>query len=206
MTVDARSPSSAGSELSKSITAPLLLWLLVQLSALALAGARVPFAAHWAEPAEAAAVQTMVVIQVITAAMLFPWLLSDGWRVFAIIMTAGPMLQIAAVLGSAPPIVFLRAWAAVAVWVATLALWRWALPPSSLLPAVAGMNLLVLAGPLAGHLGAESSQAVAWGRYLPLPALIEISEGRWTSLVWAMLPLLVVPVLIHKKHMRGGAT
>lgn len=203
MTVDARSPSPAQPKLSNSITAPLLLWLVMQLSALALSAARIPLAARWPEPAEAAAVQIMMVVQVITSAMLFPWLLRDRWCAVAIVLTAGPMLQLAVVLASAPPTVFLRAWAGVAAWLGMLAVWRWALPSRSLLLAVAGMNLLVIAGPLVAYFGAESSQAIAWGRYFPLPALLEMLEGRWSSLMWALLPLLIVPAFIRGKRMRG---
>src|SRR5437763_7314657 len=92
-----RSPPPTASPINdsppKSITAPLLVWLIVQLLALALAAARVPLSAHFVQPGEALAIEEMLVAQFAASAMLFPFLLRDARCCVAMIVTAAPMLQ-----------------------------------------------------------------------------------------------------------------
>ena len=180
-----------------SITAPLLLWLLLQLSALALAAARVPLAARWPEPAEDIALHFMVAVQLTTSAMLFPWLLRDRWCVLAHILVAGPMLQLASLLSSAATSPFLSAWACVAAWLSMLALWQWIMPPRSLLRFVAGLNLLVLGGALLIYLGAASSQTLPWLRYFPLPAAIRVITGEPSPFIATIITLSLLPLFIR---------
>ena len=84
-----------------SLTFVLFLWLTPQLLSLALSAMRVPLSAHPPRPIESVALQQMVIVQFVVAAMLGPTLLRNGVSTVAVVMTAFPMLQLAAFLSSA---------------------------------------------------------------------------------------------------------
>src|SRR5215211_6686279 len=88
-------PTTLPRERSPS-TAPLLLWLLIQLGAILLAVLRVPLAAAYREPAEQLAPYLLFAVQVVAAGMLFPFLLRDWRTAVQVIATAIPF-QLAAV-------------------------------------------------------------------------------------------------------------
>src|SRR5438045_362324 len=81
--------------------AALALWLLVQLASLALSAARVRLAAGWPRPGvESLAVEQLLVVQVIAAALSFPALCA-GWRqTLAAALAALPALMLASILES----------------------------------------------------------------------------------------------------------
>lgn len=109
-------------------TGPLLLWLGVQLLALALAAFGVPLAANWPRPAEGLAPQIMLAAQISASALLFPYLLRD-WRTAALVAaSAWPFLLIASVLAAAPLQRGAVAGAYVTAWLVALTVWRAAFP------------------------------------------------------------------------------
>lgn len=107
----------------QSLTAPLAIWLLVQLGVIALAAARVPLAAQYPEPAEWFAPHLLLSTQILVASLLFPLLLRDARCAAAIIATAIPFQVAAAYLAglSAREIVLPSALAD--AWLIALALW-----------------------------------------------------------------------------------
>jgi hypothetical protein len=110
------------------LAVPLILWLLIQLAAVALAASRVPLSADFPRPAQALAVHEMVIAQVVGSALFLPVLFRGGWRGWlAMVVTAGPMLMLAAWLARTPLPRVLVAWGEVGMWLAMLALWRAAL-------------------------------------------------------------------------------
>ena len=103
-------------------TAPLALWLVLQLGVFALVVCQIPLAAQYAEPAETLAAHLLLGAQVVAAALLFPFLLRDARTAVQIIAAAWPFQLAAGYLAgmSLGAIV----WPAVLVtaWLATLAL------------------------------------------------------------------------------------
>jgi len=72
-----------------SISPPaLLLWLAIQIAALALAAARAPLFAEYPQPGEFHAVTILITVQWLAIAMLFPVLWQD-WRAFTCIAVSG---------------------------------------------------------------------------------------------------------------------
>src|SRR5438128_918536 len=85
-----------------AVTAPLSVWLVAQLIALTFAALRVPLSAHFIAPGEALAMDEMLVVQFGVSAMLFPFLLRDARHLLAMMLTAAPMIQLAAILAGTP--------------------------------------------------------------------------------------------------------
>jgi len=160
--VNADAPPSAPP--ADSIAPALFVWLLIQLFGLALAAARVQLSAHFPRPAESLAIDEMLVVQIAAAGMLFPWLLRSRARAIAVVLTAGPMLQLAATLASMPGSLVMLLWAYVACWCVPLAAWRFVLGRRFALLGVAVANLLTLGGAAMWYLRAEFSHNA------PLPA------------------------------------
>ena len=165
-------------ERDSSISAPLALWLIVQLAALALAAARVPLSAHFVRPGEALAVEEMLVAQFAISAMTFPFLLRDGRCCLAIVLSAAPMLQLAGVLAGAPVARLVGAWTCLAVWLTSLTIWRSALPPRRRPIAIAVANLLTIGGGVFLYLSTEFHRdPFVLARALPLPATLRYFMG-----------------------------
>ena len=170
----------------QSITAPLLLWLVLQLLALLLSAGRVPLAANWARPGETWAIQTMIVAQIAGSGMLFPLLLRDRASAIACILTAGPMLQLAGFLSNTAVGTIAMTWACLGAWLAALSMLRAALPARWHLAAVAMLNLVTLGGPLSASLADQQADGIEWVRYLPLYSLTSFATGNadgWVPLL-----------------------
>src|SRR5205823_6006091 len=80
----------------------LIVWLMPQVVSLALSAARVPLAAHWPSDGERWAIEQMVVVQTIAAAMLAPVLFPSVPATIAVVVSAGPMALLAGFLSSIP--------------------------------------------------------------------------------------------------------
>jgi hypothetical protein len=120
-------PETLQREDNPPVAVPLIVWLLVQLAAVALAASGVELSANFPRPPQSLAVQEMLVAQFVGSAIFFP-VLFRGWRAWAaMVVTAGPMLIVAARLAGAPVARVLPPWVEVSAWVTMLALWRAAL-------------------------------------------------------------------------------
>jgi hypothetical protein len=160
------------------MTAPLAVWLLVQLGALALAAARVPLWAHFVQPGEATAVEEMLAVQFAISAMTFPFLVRDGRCCFAMIVSSAPMLQLAGVLAGASITRVAGAWSCLSLWLISLAIWQRALAARHRPIGVAIANLLTLGGLVFLYLSTESHTAASWfPRVLPLAATLRYFMG-----------------------------
>jgi len=174
------------------LATPLLIWLMVQLLALLLAAARVPLSANFVQPGEALAVHEMLVAQFAAAAMLFPILLRDARHCLAMMLTAAPMLQLAAVLAPTPTGRVIGAWTSVALWLAALCAWRAALAPRFHLVAVACANLITVGGLILWYLAREFAGGESpIARITPLVATLQFIAG--TSSI--SLPLISTAIL-----------
>jgi FtsH-binding integral membrane protein len=144
----------------RSPAAPLFLWLLIQLIALSLAGFRVPLSARFPPPGEQYAIHTMLVAQVVAAAMLFPFLLRDVKSSAMVILTIAPFVQLASYFSSVPVTRAALAALHVATWLTTLALWRATLRTRySQILGVACAVALSMGGTLIWYARAESREA-----------------------------------------------
>lgn len=174
--------------------APLVVWLLIQLSALALSAARVPLWARAGEPVEQFAAAQMATVQVIAAALLFGWLLPNLATGIAVIVSGIPMLMLAGMLSQTPSPHLAGAAALVCAWLTMLGIFSAALrtPGGKLL----GMTLATLwaAGlPIARYLAADfhHSPPPSWARGLSVdPAtasVLQIQSGTWVAAMWLLL-------------------
>ena len=101
----------------------LLIWLLLQWGALALAALRVPLAAQYPQPAELHAVALLLAVQLAGSAVLFP-MLCRGWDMTTATIACGcVMLLVAAALAGWALSWALAAMGIFALWV--LGLWLW---------------------------------------------------------------------------------
>jgi hypothetical protein len=184
-------PSSSDTP-AKSVTAPLAVWLIVQLSALALAAARVPLSAHFVQPGESLAIHEMLIAQFAASAMLFPFLLRDVRSCLALMITSAPMLQLAGMLSTTPTPRVIGAWTCLAAWLAALTLSRIALPRRYHALGVAIANVLTLGGLmlwyLANEFGAQTSTGHASVAHaFPLVAVLRFVVGE-TSIFIPLAP------------------
>jgi len=100
--------------------APLLLWVLVQLIALALSAAGTPLWAHHPLPRTSLAVETMLVAQLVGIWLLFPVVLSDVLLSLVAVAFLWPFLQLAGLLASAPQSKLVVTALYVSIWTAGL--------------------------------------------------------------------------------------
>jgi hypothetical protein len=191
----------------RSLTGPLLLWLLIQLSALLLAAGRIPLAAQYPAPAEMLAAQVMAVVQVTAAAVLMPYLMRDAASSVVVVATAWPFAVLAGVLSAlAAPTVAL-AGASVTVWLLALSLSNLAVPPDArhwcaTLATVASAGPLVLT-----YLNAEFGSATSgWLGLLPSVAVLRQVEGngsQWAAFAVPAAVATAAAVRLILRHRRG---
>lgn len=123
-------PHDAATPDDRSPFWPLLVWLLPQLAVLMLMAGQVPIVAPKAmpRPAELWAARMMITVQVVSAALLFPFLVRDLRATILIGAVAIPMGLLANFLaGTAPRRQIVAPIAYLEIWLATLFLWRVAL-------------------------------------------------------------------------------
>jgi hypothetical protein len=106
-----------------SSTAPLFVWLLIQVGALAGAAFRLPLAAKYPQPAEMQAASVLLAAQIIGISLLFPFLCRTWNSTVAVAASAFPLLLASCGLAGqidafAPLALF------VVLWVAGTGCWR----------------------------------------------------------------------------------
>lgn len=106
-----------------SSTAPLLVWLLIQVGALSVAAFRLPLAAKYPQPAEMQGANVLLAAQIIGLSLLFPFLCRTWNCTIAIAGSAVPLLLVACGLAG-QNIAFASAAFFVLLWVAGMACWR----------------------------------------------------------------------------------
>ncbi len=205
---------------------PLILWLLVQLGALALSAGQVSLAYQFPEPAERLALHVMVLIQIAISALLFPALFKSPTADIVTIACALPFTQLAGFLALEDQSHMLLAMAYVATWMIGLSIWRVALTtPRARMIGVAAATAFALGGPLLWYLRAEFatksdaanfSQIGVWGPVMGSASVLSDSHllRPWlvTGVTIASGLLLLIcrrilapssPQLVHVVHTRG---
>jgi hypothetical protein len=159
----------------------ILMWIVLQLLAVALAAGRVPLWAHHPLPRESLATAEVAAVQIISAALLFPLLLPNFSTSCAIVVLTLPFVQLAGILADETEMRLLVVSALVVLWVGGLALLGPALrTPRAQAVAVALTSAICLGTPLLCYL---HNEATADGRAL---------LGVTAPLTWviAAVPLL----------------
>jgi hypothetical protein len=134
----------------------LLLWMALQLIALALAAGRVPLSARFPSPVERQATAEMLVVQITAAALLFPLLLREWTSFLRAAAGAAMMLALAALMGRESMAAICSAGGYVLVWLLVLKVVRELLSKERALQiGVACIVLWTLGGPILLYMHAE---------------------------------------------------
>jgi hypothetical protein len=187
---------------SPSFAIPLIVWMLIQLAAIALAASGAPLSASFPMPPQSLAVHEMLVAQFVGSAMFAAVLFRGGWRGWlAMVLAAAPMLMGAAWLARMPLSRVPGLWVHVGAWLTMLALWsavgtdsgstrRAMHSPAFRSMLTAAAMLLSAGGLLLWYLQSEfqPDRDFAPIRFLPLSAVLQSLTSSSTS--FATLPLL----------------
>lgn len=134
----------------------IAVWLLAQFTSLILTALRVPLWARPPLPIESVAAEQMIVVQIVCAAMLFCWLMSNRLTSMFVILTSAPMLMFAGVLSASPLGNLARGWIYLCVVLIALACWSAVLRGRrARLGAIAVVSILVLGMPIIRYLSSE---------------------------------------------------
>ena len=183
----------ARQEHALALTGPLALWVALQLAAVGVAVLRVPLAAQYPEPAEGMAAYLVTGVQVVGAALLFPFLLRDGRNAAVIVASAWPFLLAAGYLAGRSPAELARPAVYITVWLAALAAWAPALKTRRARAAgVAVAGLLALGGAALRYLRLEFAAGHAGATLTPESASPLLStwanlEGSSTPAGWIVV-------------------
>src|SRR4051812_32995114 len=123
MTVSPSASPASATITPPSSTAPLALWLAVQLGVIVIAATRVPLAAKYPDAAERLAPELLFPAQLVVAALLFPWLLRGSVRALQVIGTALPFQLAAGYLTGVSVAQLAPSCGLVAVWLVSFAVW-----------------------------------------------------------------------------------
>ncbi len=199
---DSSQPAPPLLPIRKSPVSPLLIWLVLQLIALAIPIFRIPFFATKSFPStpESLALGGMLVVQIGSAALLFPFLTRDARATAMVIAASWPFTVLAGFLASHADQRKIPAAAIYAsAWLIGLALWNRALrSPRVKAAAVAVAALLAFGGPVLWYLhreygfpaGAASDFEGTWG---PILGAIAVAERDPLELwPWLFMGLHVV--------------
>ena len=190
-----------------SSIAPLVTWLMLQLGVLVLIAADVRISRNLPRPpnpTESIAAHTMLVVQLLASAMLFPWLLRTWTSTAIVIAATWPMLQFTGLLSAVQPSPLLVATLYISLWLLAMRLWHLALPTDhARLIASAGATLLVLLGPVLSYLHLAydvGPQGPPWNLLPllgPLPGALEMLSGsKWGLQWWIVGTALLLPLAL----------
>lgn len=176
----------------RTLFPPLIVWLLLQMLALGLSAARIPFFAtkSFPQPAEILAVPLMWTIQIGTSALLFPFLLRDPRAAGLVIAAAWPFTIIAGILTGLPmSLMTVASILFITVWIWGLALWSHLLRSRrAQAVGVCVAVLLAFGGPFLTYVKLEygnSSVGPATGIDGPISAALVIgSQDPLSQTVW----------------------
>lgn len=107
-----------------SRTPALVVWLAVQLAALALAAGRVPLWPDFPKPGDQFAAEEMAVAHIVVACLLFPWLMRTPSLAFMVIASTWPFAYLAGLLSAHMEPAMIRVGLFTTGWMIGLALWR----------------------------------------------------------------------------------
>jgi hypothetical protein len=183
----------------------LIVWLAIQIGALALCAGRVPFSARYARPAEDHALIVMMIAQQTFAALLMPRLLAS--RIAATTISAVlPFTCLAAYLGQDSFGIAVICLTCTALWLLALTAWCFALRSTrGRLLASAVFTALALSGPLLDYLESEYGSGASTISHLhvgPINATVAALSKDYTSFLVqiSVLFLTAMAVRIYRRH------
>lgn len=176
----------------RPLTGPLLVWLIVQLGALALGAAGVPLSARDVLPVEALSFEVMLVTQAGVAALLWPWAFGDVRRGVAVIATALPFTLAAGLLSATQPNEVLAAALLLIVWLASLALMPASCGPLTTTITRAALVLFAAGGAIATYLRAEFIATPDELTIGPVAWMLSKNSGFFGSFSWICSGALVL--------------
>ena len=199
-------PLSTRSEGTKNVStvrspfSPVLVWLLLQLIALAISAGRIPFYAikSFPQPAELIALPLMLVVQIGASALLFPFLLRDFRTAGLVVVASWPFTVLAGFLTGITTTRGIPYSAIyVTIWLAGLGLWNKALrSPRGQVMGVAIALFGTFGGVLLNYLsreyGREESSSIlgTWG---PIQQAIQLSRADEVQrIVWIIAGIYLV--------------
>jgi hypothetical protein len=181
----------------------LLLWMALQLLALALSAARIPLFARFPDPVEQQATLQLVVVQIAASALLFPALLRNGRSLALALAGAWPMLALANLLGDEASFCVASAALYLTFWLTALTLCNQVLTNDHHRAiAVSLTSLWSIGGPLLLYLHIETtgasglwppdSKSLLWAAIAgPMWAQVDrLWGGRWFQ--WSDFPLFAL--------------
>lgn len=199
---------------------PVFVWLALNMLALLAAGLHVPFSARFIVPEEQMALHEIYCVQMIAAAMLFPFLFRTFSTTVLVVMVTPLCVQLAGVLAAESkflPLVCDCAYPT--LWLMGLAVWAYVLRgEKARMYGVAVALLWVVGGATVAYLEAEfgaAGQGFNWSRHLALGPLVRgmalLEGGPRTGTVWAGLGIfLFLSVLAGvwrwRRSARGGGS
>jgi hypothetical protein len=202
---------------SPSSTAPLALWLGLQLAAVLVAVVRVPLAAQYPEPAEQMAAYLVTGTQGVAAALIFPFLLRSARTTVQVIASTWPFLLAAGYLAGVAPKAMIWPAASITAWLVTLALWASILRTTrAQMVGITIASLLTLGGGLLRYLRLEFAAGTAEPGFAletasPLLSTFAALDGSPSPAGWILLASLAfaaiaVRLFIQVKRARATAT
>jgi len=194
---------------NRSVTAPLFVWLGLQLLALLLSAVGVSFWGDFPRPPERVALQELLGVQIIAAALLYPFLLRD-WQTFIwLMLTAAPFVLLAAFLSGTPYASASLAYIYLLTWLAALRMWAALLrTPVARQLGIASASGLTLGGPMLYYINLEfrgENPLPLLSTFGPLLSAISISRGNVMLIsgwVWTCAPLLIGASLLIAGRLR----
>jgi hypothetical protein len=176
-----------------TVVLPLIIWLLIQLAAIALAASGVRLAAHFPQPPRSLAVHYMLVAQFVGSAVFLP-VLFRGWRSWlAIVLAAGPMVMLAAALARTPIGRVMGSWSEVAAWATMLAACRAILPRR--LDVLTALAVFLSAGGLLMRYLQLEFRPTAMGWLFPLVVALRFDPPLASTFVPAATSLVILAVI-----------
>ncbi len=170
----------------------VLLWVVPQAAAIGLAAANVPLWAHHPWPRTSLAVDELVVVQMVTAALLFPLVFKTLWTTVACLAVTLPFDAAAQLLAVAPPVPTATAAAWVAVWCIGLHFWAVAYEKSHLSSWMIVAVVIAAFPTLLIYAGLEAADTTEWVSAVPNPLAGVVASaaggGTWRG-SWAAVPL-----------------
>jgi hypothetical protein len=178
----------------------MLVWIVMQLAALALATARVRLWAKFPGAGETLALDELLVVQFVGSSLLFPFLCRDSRSVIAVICAGVLMIAVAGFLSFCPLMNCVVSAGNLAVWVIALGVWGKVVgrrrsdsaTKVSQPLGVAVFTTLNLSGAVLAYFAAESGASSQWFIAVPMLSAIHLArDPTW----WGLFPVLTILVL-----------
>lgn len=185
----------------------MLLWLTIQLVALAIGAAGLQLSNRRQTPPEFLAIDVLLVTQIATAALLWPMLMADWRSAVAVILSSLPFMQAAGFVSATPTSDFWPAATLTILWLTTLAV----LPkPKSSPTFMSALRMAValwsIGGALATYLHAEFSADDSTNLIGPISQVLGRLHGQTNSMHWIAVAIVLFVAIIIRVINRSVAS